>query len=220
MIRSKCTGPTDIEVRHILSPISGLPGFQKPITVEDICDSPKLTSMLAAQAPWWDLGTASWYGLFTQGYMLAEIVHCATEKSLKQFIKEDIADFQNADIQLGCLEIDEARRSDAIPPPPPGPPHPGLDPNSIRMRVVQNAAMRAAFASSEAFRSAEIVAGNGHSNARGVNRILSVLSMHGHVDGREFMSPQTVDLIFRSSQIGWTTFSIRADPFAGAGVSV
>ena len=163
---------------------SGLPGFDVPITVEDICNAPKLMALLAEQAPWWEPGTASGYHSFTQGYILAEIIRRATGKSLKQFIAEDIAGPLNADFQLGCMEKDEERRSNVIAPPPRGPPPPGLDPTSIMMRVMTNPQMKAEFANSLAFRQAEIGAGNGHSNALGVNRILSVLAMNGRGDYR------------------------------------
>ncbi|EXJ66616.1 beta-lactamase [Cladophialophora psammophila CBS 110553] len=193
-------GKQDIEIRHILSHTSGVAGFDTPLTVEDICDSPKVTALLAAQAPWWKPGTASGYHSFSQGYLIAELVRRVTGKSLTQFITEDIAAPLGADFQLGCLDKDEDRRSDVIPPPPAGPPP--LDPASIGFRVVTNPPMRADFANSELFRKAEIGAGNGHSNAQGVNRILSVISMQGQVDGKQFISPETIDLIFQEQSKG------------------
>lgn len=189
-------GKQDIEIRHVLSHTSGVAGFEKPISVEDICESSKVTALLAEQAPWWEPGTASGYHSFTQGYLLAEIIRRVTGKPLKQFIAEDISGPLHADFQLGCLEQDYPRRSDVIP--PPAAPFPeGLDMSSIRMRVMMNPGMKAEFANSEAFRKAEIGAGNGHSNARGVNRILSVLSLQGQLGGKQFISPQTVELIFQ-----------------------
>ncbi|KIX92758.1 uncharacterized protein Z520_11610 [Fonsecaea multimorphosa CBS 102226] len=197
-------GKQDIEIRHILSHTSGVAGFDAPVTVEDICDSPKVTKLLAAQAPWWEPGTGSGYHSFTQGYLIAEIVRRVTGKSLREFIAEEIATPLDADFQLGCSDKDEPRRSDVIPPPPAGPPP--LEPGSIGFRVMTNPAMRAEFANSELFRKAEIGAGNGHSNARGVNRILSVISMDGKVgvgEGeRRFISPQTIDLIFQEQSNG------------------
>ncbi|KAJ9605798.1 hypothetical protein H2200_009647 [Cladophialophora chaetospira] len=193
-------GKQDIEIRHVLSHTSGVAGFETPLKVEDICDSPKVTALLAEQAPWWEPGTASGYHSFTQGYLLAEIVRRVTGKSLKQFIAEDIAAPLGADFQLGCLEKDEARRSDVIPPPTPYPQN--LEMTEIRKRVMMNPGMRATFANSEAFRNAEIGAGNGHSNARGVTRILSVISLGGKVNGKQFLSPETVELIFQEQSKG------------------
>lgn len=195
-------GKQDIEIRHVLSHTSGLAGFDTPVTVEDICDAPKVTALLAEQAPWWEPGTASRYHSFTQGYILAEVIRRVTGKSLKQFIAEDIAVPLNADFQLGCLEKDDARRSNVIPPPPPPPFPEGIDMSSIQMKVMLNPGMKADFANSEAFRKAEIGAGNGHSNARGVNRILSVLAQGGHFEGKQIISPQTVELVFQEQVKG------------------
>ncbi len=41
----------DIKVRHLLSHTSGVSGWQEPITIEDLFDWEKSTSLLAAQAP-------------------------------------------------------------------------------------------------------------------------------------------------------------------------
>ncbi|EXJ61657.1 beta-lactamase [Cladophialophora yegresii CBS 114405] len=209
-------GKQDIEIRHILSHTSGLPGFDAPLTVPDVCDAPKLAALLAEQAPWWTPGRESGYHSFTQGYLLGEIVRRVTGKSLKQFIAEEIAGPLGADFQLGCAEQDEHRRCDVVPPPPRAR-SATLDPTSIRGRVVTNPGMKAEFANSEAFRRAEIGAGNGHSNARGVARILSVLSRNGQVaasesarksagesksESKQFLSPEIINLIFQEQYKG------------------
>ncbi|MCW2557553.1 MAG: EstA family serine hydrolase, partial [Mycobacterium sp.] len=54
-------GKQDIEVRHILAHTSGLSGWDQPVVVEDVYDWDKSTAALAAQAPWWEPGTASGY---------------------------------------------------------------------------------------------------------------------------------------------------------------
>ena len=47
-----------IKVRHLLSHTSGVSGWDQPVTIEDVYDWDKSTAMLAAQAPWWEPGTA------------------------------------------------------------------------------------------------------------------------------------------------------------------
>ena len=44
-------GKEQIEVRHLMSHTSGISGWAEPITMEDVCDWEKSTSMLAAQEP-------------------------------------------------------------------------------------------------------------------------------------------------------------------------
>ena len=54
-------GKSEVQVRHLMSHSSGLSGWSEPMTVEDLYDWEKATSLLAAQAPWWEPGTASGY---------------------------------------------------------------------------------------------------------------------------------------------------------------
>ena len=67
-------GKAAVEVRHLMSHSSGLSGWDEPLTVEDLYDWEKVTSLLAAQAPWWEPGTASGYHSLTQGYLVGEVV--------------------------------------------------------------------------------------------------------------------------------------------------
>ena len=48
---------------------------------------------------------------------------------------------------------------------------------------------------SNAYRTAEIPAGNGHGNARSVARIASIFSNHGECDGKRFLKTETIDRV-------------------------
>jgi CubicO group peptidase (beta-lactamase class C family) len=52
-------GKENVEVRHLLSHTSGVSGWAQPITLDDIYNREGSTAHLAAQAPWWEPGTAS-----------------------------------------------------------------------------------------------------------------------------------------------------------------
>src|SRR5262245_18128634 len=45
-------GKVGVKVRHLLSHMSGVSGWEQPITLEDVYDWDKSTALLAAQAPW------------------------------------------------------------------------------------------------------------------------------------------------------------------------
>jgi len=47
-------GKAGIKVRQLLSHTSGVSGWDQPVTIDDLYDWDKSTSMLAAQAPWWE----------------------------------------------------------------------------------------------------------------------------------------------------------------------
>ena len=54
-------GKEAVEIRHVLSHTSGVSGWNAPFTVEEMYDWDRSTARLAAQAPWWEPGTASGY---------------------------------------------------------------------------------------------------------------------------------------------------------------
>jgi Beta-lactamase len=57
--RSSQHGKAGIEVRHLLSHTSGVSGWEPPFAPDDIYDWDRSTSLLAAQAPWWEPGSAN-----------------------------------------------------------------------------------------------------------------------------------------------------------------
>jgi CubicO group peptidase (beta-lactamase class C family) len=204
-------GKEDVQVRHFLSHTSGVSGWEGPITVEEICDTEKSTARLAAQAPWWKPGSASGYHSITMGHLIGELVQRVTNKPLARFIAEELAAPLNADFQLGASESDWHRCAEIIPPPtdptdwkPEGPASdtPETDTTSIYARTLQNPSMDASTANKPFWRKAAVGAANGHTNARGIARLLSVISLGGTVDGVKLLSPSTIDLIFKPQIFG------------------
>ena len=74
--------------------------------------------LLAAQAPWWEPGTASGYHAITQGYLEGEIVQRVTGQSLGEFVAENITGPLGADFHIGTPAEHDARVAHVIPPPP------------------------------------------------------------------------------------------------------
>ncbi|MGH9058733.1 MAG: serine hydrolase domain-containing protein, partial [Acidimicrobiales bacterium] len=90
-------GKADIEVRHLMSHSAGLSGWAEPLQTEDLYDWDKVTSLLAAQEPWWAPGTASGYHAVTQGYLVGEVVRRITGQSLGTFFAREVAGPLGAD---------------------------------------------------------------------------------------------------------------------------
>jgi CubicO group peptidase (beta-lactamase class C family) len=78
------SGKQDILVRHLMSHSSGVSGLDQPAVVEDLYDWDKATSRMAAQAPWWEPGTASGYHALNYGHLVGELVRRISGKPLKQ----------------------------------------------------------------------------------------------------------------------------------------
>ena len=71
-------GKEGVLVRHLMSHTAGLPGWDQTLSVDDLYDWDKATSLLAAQAPWWEPGTRSGYHALTQGYLVGEVIRRAS----------------------------------------------------------------------------------------------------------------------------------------------
>lgn len=195
-------GKESVEVRHLLSHTSGVSGWNPPFTMEDMYDLDRATSLLAAQAPWWEPGTASGYHAANQGHLVGELVRRVTGRSLKQFVAEELAAPLGADFQIGARDVDWPRVAEILPPPPLAIDLTALDPDSPMVRTFLGPAADAAKANTAAFRRADIGAWNGHGNARSVARMLSALALGGTVDGVRLLSPETIELIFDEQSNG------------------
>jgi len=193
-------GKGAVEVRHLLGHTSGLSGWQEPVTVETLCDWERATSLLAAQEPWWEPGSASGYHATTQGYLVGEVIRRVTGQTVGQFFAAEVAGPLGADFHIGLDPSNFGRVTNVIPPPPL--PVAGLDPTSIAARTFANPLLDPAVAWTEAWRRAEIPAANGHGNARSVAIAQSVLACGGEVGGRRFLSPEGCGAVFEQQAYG------------------
>lgn len=198
-------GKNEVEVRHLLSHSSGITGWQEPLTYADVCDLEKSTKMLEQQALWYEPGSASGYQSMSMGHTVGGVVSRAVGKPFKQYLHEELCVPLEADFQLGAKEEDWKRVAEIIPPPPMDMakiPESFKDPSSIGFRTLMNPMSDATVANTETWKRGEVAAANGHSNSRAMARLLSVISRGGTIDGKQFLSQKTIDLIFLEQQKG------------------
>ena len=186
-------------VSHVMSHASGLSAWKEPVTaMEDLYNWEKMTSLLAAQAPLWEAGTASGYHSITFGFLVGEIVRRITGKSLGTVFREEIAEPLGADFHIGLPASADSRVAEIIPI--------ALADNwrqdntgkfafsEIQQLTFMNLprdypwAGSTAVANTRAWRAAEIPAVNGHGNARSIGEIHCILANGGIAKGRRFMS--------------------------------
>lgn len=190
-------GKDRIEFRHFLSHSSGVSGWDQPVVVEDLYDWEKSTSMLAAQKPWWEPGSASGYHAITYGHLIGEVVRRVTGKHLKQFVADEIAGPLGADFRIGAEPGDFDRIAEIIPTDDPFEGIPPMDQWSEPMlKTFTGPAPDPLVANMDAWRAADMGGVNGHTNARGLARILSPISLGGTVDGVTLLRPETIEQIF------------------------
>ena len=180
-------GKAATKVRHFLSHSSGVSGWREPMTIPDLFDWEKATSLLAAQAPYWEAGTASGYHSFTQGYLIGEVVRRATGKTLGTVFREEIAEPLGADFHIGFgPELDE--RVIKLIPPTEEWVGDGSEPNEMQISMMTKPPLDARDSFSRAWRAAEIPAAGGHGNARAIATIHMILANGGVAKGKRFMS--------------------------------
>jgi CubicO group peptidase (beta-lactamase class C family) len=196
------SGKQDIKVRQLMSHSSGVSGLDQPAVVEDLYDWQQATSRMAAQAPWWEPGTASGYHALTYGHLVGEVVRRISGATLKRFVAEQIAGPLGADFQIGAADSDWGRIADVVPPPPLPVDLAALPPDSPAVRTLTGPLVEAGVANTPGWRHADIGAANGHGNARSLARIMSVVARGGEVGGVRLLSPATIELIFREQLNG------------------
>jgi CubicO group peptidase (beta-lactamase class C family) len=199
-------GKERVLVRHLMSHSSGVSGWNAPFGLTDMYDLERSTALLAAQAPWWEPGTASGYHALNFGHLLGEIVRRVSGKSLTEFVAAEIAGPLGADFQIGAKPSDWARCAEIIPPPPLPFDMASMDPDSVLFKTATGPVAEAAAANTDGWRQAEIGAANGHANARSVARVLSAVSLGGAVDGVRLLSPETIEQVFREQTRGMDLF--------------
>src|SRR4051812_48789069 len=183
-------GKEAVEVRHLLSHNAGLSGWQEPMAPADLYDWDKCTSLLAAQEPWWEPGTASGYHAVTQGYLVGEVVRRVTGgTTIGRFFADEVAGPLGADFHIGTPPGCDDRVAPVIAPPPLAElAGADADPNSIAVRTLSNPTLDANQSFDVEWRRAEIPAAGGHGNARSVARVQSVLACGGEIDGVRLLS--------------------------------
>ncbi|MGY1721163.1 serine hydrolase domain-containing protein [Blastococcus sp. SYSU DS0552] len=189
-------GKKDVRVRQLLSHTSGVSGWEQPFSIRDMYDWPSATERLAQQRPWWEPGTAAGYHANNQGHLVGEVIRRITNTTFKKFVADTIADPLGADFQIGARESEVTRIAPVVPPPPPDVDPRTLDPESVAVKTFTGPTASAKAANSPQWRAADLGALNGHSNARGVLRVLRILSLGGEAGGVRLLSPETVDKVF------------------------
>ncbi len=191
-------GKERIEVRHLLSHTSGLSGWEEPMHVDDLYDWDLACARLAAQAPWWEPGTASGYHAVTEGYLVGEVIRRASGVSMGEFFRREVAEPLGIDFHIGTPPECDDRIALVIPPPP-------LEfgaADSDLARKMMNPPLDATVSHSIPWRRAEIPAANGHGNARSVALAQSIISNEGTLNGHTFLSAAGVDALFEEQSYG------------------
>ena len=180
-------GKAGVKVSQLMSHSAGLSGWKEPISNQDLYDWEKATSLLAAQAPYWEPGTASGYHGLTQGYLVGEVVRRITGKSLGTVFREEIAEPLGADFHIGLPASEDDRVAELIPPPPGSAVGDGPQ-TELQANMSHNPGIDVGVTRTRAWRGAEIPAAGGTGNARSIAQVHAILANGGVAQGKRFMS--------------------------------
>ncbi|PWB98124.1 serine hydrolase domain-containing protein [Salinibacterium hongtaonis] len=195
-------GKEGITVKQVMSHTSGVSGWDLPFTTDDLYDPEAAAAKLAAQAPWWEPGTASGYHLLNYGHLLGEIIRRVTGRTLGAFVREEIAEPLGADFHIGLDRAEFGRVAHVVAPPPAQMDLSGLPEGHPALRTFMAPVLDATATWTNEWKAAEIGGAGGQGNARSVARIESVITNGGEVDGVRLLSPETIDRIFEQQSDG------------------
>ncbi|WP_309606590.1 serine hydrolase domain-containing protein [Phenylobacterium sp.] len=181
------SGKAGVKVSHLMSHAAGLPGWEAPVTTEDLYDWEKVTTLLAAQAPLWAPGTQPGYHAITQGYLIGEVVRRITGQTLGTFFRQEIAEPLGADFHIGLPAAHDARVAELIPPPRGTAAGDGKQTPAQAM-TFNNPVIDVSATRTRGWRGAEIPAAGGTGNARSIAEIHAILANGGVARGRRFLS--------------------------------
>ena len=180
-------GKSKVTTRQVLIHRAGLPGFSEPQTFEALHDWNYIVDVLARQEPWWEPGTQTCYHMITYGFILGELTRRVTGSLLSEYFENEFSRPAGADFHIGLKDREILNRVAGL-----KFPEVPMSFEGIGERVMSSI-LDGDWESWE-HQSAEVPAGNGYGNARSIARIGAILAMNGELDGRRYLSPETVEM--------------------------
>jgi len=181
-------GKDAVTVRQALSHQAGLPALREPLPAGSGLDWRLMTSLLAAEEPWWPPGSGHGYHVNTFGYLAGEVIRRITGRSVGEYLRQELAGPLGADVHIGLPTAEHRRvaefrwpqRDDAAA--TEGDPVP-IHRMSLSAYFNPPDFSGAGVVNTAAWRSAQIPSANAHATAAGIARVYTALAAGGAVPG-------------------------------------
>lgn len=102
-------GKQNATVGMLLDHSVGLPALRDPVPLNGWADWSYMAARLAAEAPWWEPGSAHGYHALTYGWLVGEVVRRVSGVSLGTFFAREIAGPLGLDFHIGAPASIEPR---------------------------------------------------------------------------------------------------------------
>jgi CubicO group peptidase (beta-lactamase class C family) len=212
-------------VRHVLSHQAGVVALDRPAPTELFYDWDRLCTLLAAQKPYWEPGTAHGESALFYGHLVGELVRRVDGRGVGRFLHEEVCGPPGLDFAFGLSSSQQARTVDLT----------GLDDAfraghaagrpSLYQRATTNppGAQDSSVVNGAAWRAAEIPAVNGHGTARAVADFYHALATDRLLSPgllAEAVSPQCAgpDRVFGHDNAWGLGFGITDDGYGMGGL--
>jgi len=212
------------DLRQLLSHQAGVVALDEPAPTAAFYDWDRLCSLLAAQEPAWEPGTAHGESALFYGHLVGELVRRADGRGLGRFLREEVCGPLGLDFFFGLTAAEQARAVDLTGVGEYFSPQRAASMPRLYRRAVENppGAFDPAVVNSSAWRAAEVPAINGHGTARGAAGLYAAL-LAGNLLSPALLREATtaqcagVDAVFGEDSAWGLGFGVDEDGFGMGG---
>jgi len=180
-------GKDTITAHQILTHRSGLPGFGRALTFEELASWDRTIAALEDAELWFEPGTQGHYQPHTSGYMLGEILRRLTGTDYDDFFRRELADPLGLDFHYRLDDAGLARMAWVIPSEDPPDSEPVMDEIDMGWWIT------------EEVNGTVMPSTSGIANGRAIAQLGAMVALGGEVEGRRYLSRETIDFA-RSEQ--------------------
>ncbi|MBN1613993.1 MAG: beta-lactamase family protein [Deltaproteobacteria bacterium] len=194
-------GKEKITVKMLLNHQAGLPNLRRRLPKGALYDWNYMVTALEEEEPFWEPGTRHGYHALTFGWLVGEVVRRLSGRSLGTFFQDEVAEPMGFDFWIGLPEEIEPRVAPMIPAGPP--PDELLETPFISAMLNDRTSLPGLFYwnvggwgpsrwDSREAHAAEIPAGNGITNGRGLAAMYAPLACGGSLKGVDLVGADTL----------------------------
>lgn len=179
-------GKGTITTRQVLVHRSGLPGFGRALSFDELSDPERSATIIEDAELWYEPGTISCYHPHTFGAILGEIITRVSGSRFDEFFEQEIRGPLGADFRFG-LPSEQADRVSAIW--PADTPYELEDPMAAAVMAELNEGSEWI---KPGYLATAIAGSGGITNARAMARLGTIIALGGEVEGRRYLSSEII----------------------------